>query len=320
MARVIMYYEGILQHMVLPSISDSVPVGSNTPPREVNGAGTVSPEIESHDVGRKIPNQKGKPEGLTFIINPETEHASVDLLLHSVQDIVRLLRRIDDAIHGPRHQHKWIVRELRSSAPTITVEETPLNGVRSAEVIGQGLRTLTSGTDEPPQHFTVPVLENLAKMNRLFTGTGARAKSIDVLVSGDLVATIEEDISEKVKRVVSSGYRGKGSVEGTLEAIDIHGAPVVTIWERVFRTPVRCHIPKENEWTELVVGFLGKRVTVTGEVQYFSNGKPRTIRDVVRIKDATPNPNLPRAEYGSIPDEEAVHDPVEFLNSIRGYE
>ena len=280
----------------------------------------MSPESESTETGREMPQAVEKPEGLTFVINPESEYASVDLLLHSVEDIVRLLRRIDDAIHGPRHRHKWVVRELRSSAPTITVEETPLNGVRSAEVIVHGLRTLTRGTDEPPQHFTVPVLENLAKMNRLFTGTGAKAKSIDVLASGDLVATIEKDISEKVKRVVSSGYRSLGSLEGMLEAIDIHSAPVVTIWERVFRTPVRCHIPEGSEWTERVVSLLGKRVTVTGEVQYFSNGKPRTIRDVVRIKDATPNPNLPRAEYGSIPDEEAVHDPVEFLNSIRGHE
>ena len=315
-----MYDGNTLQGTVLLSIFGSVPVGSTIRCWVVNGAGMVSPETESTETGREMSQEVETPEGLTFVINPEAEYASVDLLLHSVEDIVRLLRRIDDAIHGPRHQHKWVVRELRSSAPTITVEENPLNGVRSAEVIVQGLRTLTCGTDEPPQHFTVPVLENLAKMKRLFTGTGIRAKSIDVMVSGDLVATIEKDIAEKVKRVVSSGYRGIGSLEGMLEAIDIHNAPVVTIWERVFRTPVRCHIPKEREWTELAVSLLGKRVTVTGEVRYFSNGKPRTIRDVVRIKDATPNSHLPRAEYGSIPDEEAVHDPVEFLNSIRGYE
>ena len=280
----------------------------------------MSAETESTDSVNKVRREKRNSEDLTFVINPETEFASVDLFSKSIEDIVGLLRRLDDAIHGPKHEHRWIVRELRSSAPTITVEETPLNGVRSAEVIGQGLRAVTHGTDQPPQYFTVPVLENLAKMKRLFNGSTSRAKSIDILMSGDRVATIERDISEKVNQIIAASYRSTGSLEGTLEAIDIHKAPVVTVWERVFRTPVRCHIPKGNEWTTRVIGLLGKRVSVTGEIEYFSNGKPRAIRDVVRVEDETPDPDLPRAGYGSIPDEQAIVDPVEFLKSIRGYD
>ena len=280
----------------------------------------MSAETDSTDAGYRMLRDVRKPDDLTFVINPETEFASVDLFLKSVQDIVRFLRRTDDAIHGPKHQHQWVVRELRSSAPTITVEETPLNGVRSAEVISNGLRAITLGTDQPPQFFTVPVLEILANMQRMFDGRGSRAKSIGVFMSGNQVATIERDISEKVNRIISAGYRSVGSLEGTLDVIDIHKTPVVTVWERVFRTPVRCHIPKGDEWTARVIGLLGKRVTVTGEIQYFSNGKPRAMRDVVKVEDSTPDPYLPRAEYGSIPDARAASDPVEFLESIRGYE
>ena len=280
----------------------------------------MSAETDSTDAGYRMLRDVRKPDDLTFVINPETEFASVDLFLKSVQDIVRFLRRTDDAIHGPKHQHQWVVRELRSSAPTITVEETPLNGVRSAEVISNGLRAITLGTDQPPQFFTVPVLEILANMQRLFDGRGSRAKSIGVFMSGNQVATIERDISEKVNRIISAGYRSVGSLEGTLDVIDIHKTPVVTVWERVFRTPVRCHISKGDEWTARVIDLLGKRVTVTGEIQYFSNGKPRVMKDVVKVEDSTPDPYLPRAEYGSIPDARAASDPVEFLESIRGYE
>ena len=280
----------------------------------------MSAETDSTDARYRILGEVRKPDDLTFVINPDTEFASVDLFLKSVRDIVRLLRRTDDAIHGPKHQHQWMVRELRSSAPTITVEETPLNGVRSAEVISHGLRAITLGTDQPPQHFTVPVLEILANMRHLFDGRGSRAKSIGVFMSGNQVATIERDISEKVNRIISAGYRSVGSLEGTLDVIDIHKTPVVTVWERVFRTPVRWYIPKGDEWTDRVVGLLGKRVTVTGEIQYFSNGKPRAMSDVVRVDDSTPDTYLPKAEYGSIPDARATSDPVEFLESIRGYE
>ena len=45
-----------------------------------------------------------------------------------------------------------------------------------------------------------------------------------------------------------------------------------------------------------------------------------TITDIEEILDATPDNNLPKAEFGSIPDEVAAHDPVEFLRSIRGLE
>lgn len=280
----------------------------------------MSAGTDSTDAGYRMLREVRKPDELTFVINPETEFASVDLFLKSVRDIVRFLRRTDDAIHGSKHQHQWMVRELRSSAPTITVEETPLNGVRSAEVISNGLRTITLGTDQPPQFFTVPVLEILANMQRLFDGRGSRAKSIGVFMSGNQVATIERDISEKVNRIISAGYRSVGSLEGTLDVIDIHKTPVVTVWERVFRTPVRCHISKGDEWTARVIDLLGKRVTVTGEIQYFSNGKPRAMRDVMKVEDSTPDPYLPRAEYGSIPDARAASDPVEFLESIRGYE
>ena len=258
-------------------------------------------------------------DGLTFVINPEAESASVGLLLKSVENIDRLLRHVDYAVHGPRHQHQWTVRELRSSAPTITVEETPLNAVRSVEVIGEGLRAVTLGTDQPPQYFTYQVLETLTKMRGLFGGK-SRARSIDVFMNGQQAATIERDISEKANRILLAGHHSIGSLQGTLDAINIHNVPVVTIWDRVFRTPVRCFIPKEDEWLTRVSSLLGNRVTVMGHISYFVNGKPKSIRDVVKIEDAAPDPSLPRAEAGSIPDERAARDPVAFLRSIRGYD
>ena len=119
-------------------------------------------------------------------------------------------------------------------------------------------------------------------------------------------------------RILNAGYRNLGSLEGTLEVIDVHGAPTVTIWERVSRSPVRCTIPDEDVWIARVKSLLGKRVTVTGDIRYFANGLPRAISDVTRIEDATPDPALPRAEFGSIPDGRVAEvGAAEWLKSIR---
>ena len=105
-----------------------------------------------------------------------------------------------------------------------------------------------------------------------------------------------------------------------LEAINIHRSPTFTIWDRVSRSPVRCFIPSHSGLIEDAKELLGKRVFVRGSVRYFSNGVPRAITDVMEIVDASPDPNLPEASFGSIPDPEASQDPVEFLRNIRGIE
>ena len=239
-------------------------------------------------------------DDLTFVINPEAESASIGLLLKSLEDIGRLLRHVDRAVYGARSENQWLVSSLTSSAPTITVQPT-LNGYEAAEAVGAGLRAVTAGTNQPPRYFSEEALIHLQKMRRLFGGR-SRARSIAVFVSGNQAATIGRDISEKVDRILTAGYRNWGSLEGTLEVINVHNTATVKIWDRVSRSPVRCSIPRDAEWIDRVKSLLQKRVLVTGDVRYFVNGVPRSISNVAGIEDATPDPALPRAEFGSIPD------------------
>lgn len=254
-------------------------------------------------------------EDLTFEIIPDSQSASVGLFLKSMENISRLLRDVDRAVHGSKGERRWVISKLHASSPTVTVHPV-LGDTEAVDAIGDGLRRVTAGTDRPPRFFTEPALEDLKKMRRLFYGKD-RAKSIVVSVGDQQAATIEQDIAEKAKRILTAGYWNIGSLEGTLEAINVHGSPVVTIWDRVSRAPVRCSIPKYAEWVARVKELLEKRVTVTGKIHYFANGVPRSILEVAGLEDATPDPNLPKAEFGSIPDSEAARDPVEFLRKIR---
>ena len=258
------------------------------------------------------------PKGLTFAVNPESEVASVDLFRRALEDINRLLLDANYAIRHERSVSSWIVRGLHSSSPTITVGST-LDDDEAVEAIGQGIKAITSGTDHPPNYFTEKELEDLKKMRRLFVGRD-RARSITVSINGDNITEIEKDISTKVDRILTSGYSILGSLEGTLEAINLHRAPTFTIWERVSRAPVRCSFPNEPDWKERVRELLEKRVMVRGYVRYFANGFPRRVSDIVELADGTREQGLSRASFGSVPNREAARDPVAFLNSIRGIE
>ena len=257
------------------------------------------------------------PDHLTFVINSTDEFSSFDLLVKSLEDIQRLLRDVDYAIYRRRPTEEWIVQNLKSSAPTITL--TPKREDRQAVgVIGEGLRLVTEGTDQPPQHFTEPVFEDLKRMRRLFRGTG-KARSMSVLMDDEKPATVCEDIASKADRVLSAGHHNLGSLQGKLEAINVHRSPTATIWDRVSGVPVRWAFPREE--MDRVKALLEKSVLVTGDIRYFSNGAPRSISNVIAIEDAAPRQPLGKAGFGSIPDRQVqVMGAAEWLKCIREWD
>ena len=255
---------------------------------------------------------------LAFVIHPAAEHVSVDVLLNALDHIRRLLRDVDYAIHGGKHRSRWDVRRLQSSSPTIAVRPSAANGNRAnaAHAISAGLRLVTSGVDYPPPYFTERSLLNLKAMRRVFRGSDC-AGSIAVQEDGEQLASIGRDISAKAERILGAGYHNLGALEGTLEAINVHRSPVVTVWDRLYGSPVRCAISQDEEWLSLVKALLGKRVVVSGMIHHFANGTPRSIRNVAAIEDATLGQNLPEAEFGSIPDVRAAHNPAALLQAVR---
>ncbi len=253
--------------------------------------------------------------GLTFTINPDNQSASVELFLKAMGDINRLLRDVDYAIHHEKTARRWIIREIHASAPSVTVE--PLLGdEETVATIAEGVRTIASGADAPPDYFTEEALLDLKRMHRLFVGRD-RARSIVVARNGHPTVTIGEDISGKADRILRGGFRNLGSLEGDLEEVNLHGRPSFKIWSRVSRTPVHCSFPDTPEWKGRIKGLLEKRVFVRGTIHYFSNGIPRSIRNIIDVQDSSPAPELPEATFGSIPDEDAAHDPVAFVRSLR---
>ena len=258
-------------------------------------------------------------DGLTFQIFPEGGITSLDLFVRTLEDVRKLLIEVDYAVNQERSGKRWVITRLHSSAPTFTISPAIINLQEPVEAIIAGIGEIEQGADHPPQYFTEDVLERLLKMRRHFRGQGS-ASHIAVSADGQEPVAINRDVGDRVGRILNSGYWGLGSLEGRLEAINFHNRPGFTIWDRVSRAPVRCSTPNSSEWKERVKSLLERRVIVRGRVRYFSNGVPRSISGIEDIFDSGPDPTLPRAEFGCIPDEDAAEDSVGFLYSIRGLE
>lgn len=255
-------------------------------------------------------------ESLTFAIFPEAQSASLDLFLKAMDNVYRLVRDVDYAVTQERTGRRWIIAQLQSSAPTVTLR-TLLGDTETIDAVAKGLRIVTTGADDPPEFFTESALNELRRMRRLFVGKD-RASRVVVSVDHEETATLREDISAKVQRILAGGYRDLGSLEGTLEAINLHGTPAFTIWDRISRAPVRCSFPRTPEWINKVKQLLERRVLVRGEIRYFANGLPRAIAGIEAVEDATHLIDSSPGNFGSIPDKEAAQDPVAFLRSKRG--
>lgn len=253
--------------------------------------------------------------GLTFAIYPDGESVSLGLFQKTIEDIQRLITDVDYAVTQERGARRWVISELRSSVPTITLRPL-LENDETVEAIVKGVGVVTRGSLEPPAYFTEQALEDLKRMRRLFMGRD-RAKHLEFSLNGRDKTIIWKDIADKVERILAGGYWNLGSIEGTLEAINLHGNPTFTVWDRVSRSPVRCRFPKEQDWKEKVKYLLEKRVLVSGKVNYFRNGIPRSVTNIAAMEDATPPSTTEKGTYGSIPLDKEAPDSVSFLHKIR---
>lgn len=84
-----------------------------------------------------------------------------------------------------------------------------------------------------------------------------------------------------------------GSVEGTLEAISIHGQPYFNVFDAVTGHAVRCNFPQNI--FEAAKAALGKRVLVRGVILSRPDGKRTSVR--VRELEVFPDASeLPTVE------------------------
>jgi hypothetical protein len=258
-------------------------------------------------------------ESLTFTIYPDTEYVSFQLLQRTLGRIHRLVERVDYVVTREKAGRQWIVSDLHSSAPTITIEPLidPQNVV---DKVTDGLRIVSAGQAVvPPPFYSVDALRDVRSMQGLFTSK-ERLRRVEFRADAQTppVATIDKTIGEKVDRILRRSYAILGSIEGQLDAVSFHGTSMFIIWDRLSGLPIRCYFPNNPLWKDRVKQLLERPVLVVGTVRYFSNGAPQTITEITELRDLSRDPKAREATFGSIPNYiTGGRDSVEYVHSLR---
>lgn len=225
---------------------------------------------------------------LTVAIVPEGERVSLAALEQAVQDIRRLVQHVDRAVtrdHSPRRR-TWYVERLSSSSPTMLLEPEVIAAVvgPTSDIVVDGVRFITEpGREGPPEYFSEQELEDLLRIQKTFRRGVSR---LDLSSEERQTASITPATTESVKQILGQEVKALGSLEGVMEAIDVHVRPRFTIWERLSGQAVRCYFDPAE--TERVKGLLRARVRVSGLISYFPDGRPRSVAHLDTVEAIRP--------------------------------
>lgn len=251
---------------------------------------------------------------LVFSLEPRGSSLTLRALLESVESINKILRDVEYGLTGDKKPRQWLITKISNPIPTMRLEPM-IDEVGLVDAMAYGIRTITSeeAPHAPPNGWGELALDDLRGMKRLF-GRTYQMRQVTVKKNDEPVARIADQIERQVDRVYRGGYHLLGSLEGNLEAVNLHGRAHTTLWERVSGKPVRVYLPQDLK--SRAKEMLEHKVLAIGRINYFADGTPRSIVELTEIRDLVTDHRL-IATYGSIPDLTGDTDTAEFLRAMR---
>ncbi len=250
---------------------------------------------------------------LTVAIVPQGERVSLAAFERAVHDIRRLVQHVDRAVTRriSRRPRAWYVERISSSNPTLVLEPEALDVeiMPTSHAIVDGVWSIAqAGSAGPPDYFSEQELEDLLRIHEAFR---RGISALDLKSEGWGESSITPATAERVRSILGQEITSLGSLEGTMEAIDVHRRPRFTIWERLSGHAVRCYFDAAQ--TEHVKALLRERVRVSGLVSYFPDGRPRSITHVENLEAVRPQPG--RSYWATVSSLTGETDSVDYLRA-----
>jgi hypothetical protein len=206
----------------------------------------------------------------------DDEHLRLSAFIEELNSMREALTELDKALsHSEKATVDYRIVDLTHSSPAaVVLEPIPTKDTKAiSDVSGQIVNKfldVVEGINNGvvPRELDSDVLEHFGKI-----GWGFRRKiSKIVLVSDNREIPVGKTFSAQVKRILGEDQVMDGSVEGTLEMINIHaGSNKFEIYPAVGPKKVKCHFSKVN--LEAAIAGVGKYINVTGKVHYRERDK-----------------------------------------------
>ncbi len=249
-------------------------------------------------------------------LHEDDGHVRLPALVNELQILSGLLGKIDRQVSGGNTANHFRVVDLSHASPaTVGLEiiqnpESP--DTREAVVSGfvRALEDIERG--EVPVYLGRSMLEDIRNLAKPVGETVASA----VLTANGKSFDLTDEIAKRIEHALSGEETCVGTIEGTLEQINLHrGANVFRIYPQVGPNMVACHFG--SGLRDLAISALGAEVAVTGLLKYRSGEPFPYAINIDEIEVYPPENELPTIDdlrglapdaTGDVPSERFIAD------------
>lgn len=239
----------------------------------------------------KTKRDKGDKITLSF----DAPVVSPDVFRRAINAFIELLKSVSDEATGSGKKIQWNMSVAKGSSVVIArpVADTATMRATSLviQAIPQGIRRLQKGTPTIPNYFDTRALRAAKELVEIMDGGHNKLEYIRIQSVGKPV-DLQERAADSIDRLLGGQHQALGSIEGKLQTISNRGQLQFVVFDSLYDKGVNCFI--EDEMVDQAIKGFGKRVAVSGMIQYDKEGRPVSIRvDSVRIfKDASELPSI----------------------------
>lgn len=215
----------------------------------------------------------------TVSLRLDGDDISAEAFLEAARSLLDLLSEVGRSLSG-REAISWRISGLSTGSANLALQPTPAtdpaHAGRTISSTVVGLAEMDTGGARPP-HFSDKALRSATKLGRLASTDGA---AVAVRASGGpagervqvLSGRLVEHGRQMLRRPSPLEY---GSVEGTLEALTIHGQDAFSVYDAITGKRIECVCDRET--LERAAEHLGKRVLVRGEIRRPGDGESKKV-------------------------------------------
>jgi hypothetical protein len=207
-------------------------------------------------------------------------HVSVSAFLEAAEALLTVVREVTESALGPSAKAvDWYISDLRASSAHLVARSEMRGKARlddraykeALRHVRGGLTDLRTQAAIPP-HFSDAALEAAGKLAaHSHNGVGR----IEVGIDNERVE-VTQHVQANVTEVTKGKFRSMGSIEGTIEALSIHGQKRFVLYDRQWGRAVKCSFDFDEH--EIFDRLWNKRVLVRGIIWSRADGRPISIQ------------------------------------------
>lgn len=253
-----------------------------------------------------------KMEGLV----ENEKHVLLPVFVDKLDSLKKILNQIDTKLFGKKKNDFRVVDLSHSSPARVVVQAvSDEEGIDSSATVNTTVDYINQITNgDIPDNVDYSLLTHFKELGRGI-GTGFNDLS---LKSDNTIAYIGKKFLAEVELALSEEDFCEGSVDGFLEAINLHdGKNTFNIYPIVGASKVQCHFPPELH--DDAINGVDKKVLVSGLLKYRRGESFPSSVEVRTIDVYPPEEELPTFEslYGFAPKATGSLSSEDFIRKLR---